>query len=83
MYNIIDIFLRVPFVRFYERFNHGLLVIRYNKRVESALIPSDILDTRNYKLEPEFLSEAKSECDRTRNKIFLISELALTKVILT
>ncbi len=29
---------------------------------------------------PEFLTEAETECDRTRNEIFLISELALTGV---
>ena len=83
LYDIIDVFLRVPFVRFYERFDHVLLVIRYNERVESALVPSDILDAGNCELEPEFLSKAESECDWTRNEIFFISELALTGVVLT
>ena len=83
LYDIVDVFLRVSFVRLYERFDDVLMFIGYNERVEDALVPSDILNVGNRELESEFLIEAETECDRTRNEIFLISELALTGVVLT
>jgi len=83
LYDIVDVFLRVSFMRLYERFDDVLMFIEYNERVEDALVSSDILNVENRELEPEFLIEAEIECDRTRNEIFLISELALIEVVLT
>lgn len=42
LYDIVDVFLRIPFVRLYERFDDVLMFIGYNERVEGALVPSDI-----------------------------------------
>ncbi len=83
LYDIVDVFLRVSFMQLYERFDDVLMFIEYNERVEDALVSSDILNVENCELESEFLIEAEIECNRTRNEIFLISELALIEVVLT
>lgn len=80
-YDVVNIVLGFMCVRLHESSDNVFLFIWHDERVESAIVPLDIIDARNGKLGPELFAKAETEYYRVCDKIFFVSELALARVL--